>query len=125
MNSPLQILLVEDEVITAMLMIKELKKNGFEVVSHVTTGENAIEYSEENKPDLILMDIQLAGSLDGIEAAKQISNRFHIPVIFITCYEDDATRERAKIPGSLRYLLKPVDMAELKSVINAHFHFQA
>ncbi len=122
MSAPLQILLVEDEVITAMLMIKELKKIGYDAIHHVTTGEDAIEYSEKNKPDLILMDIQLAGDLDGIDAARQISDRFQIPVIFITCYEDDVTRERAKIPGSIMYLLKPVNIMELNSVIKEHFH---
>lgn len=124
MSSPLHLLLVEDEVITAMLMTKELKKAGFSVTKHVTTGEDAIGYSLENNPDLILMDIQLAGNMDGIEAAKHISNKILTPVIFLSCYEDEATRERAKIPGYLGYLLKPVNMTELKTVINSHFDIQ-
>src|SRR4030043_1856411 len=92
MDNLIKILLVEDEVITAMLMKIELRKIGYTVAYHVTTGEDAIINAKQNSPDIILMDIRLAGEIDGIEAASIIKSEFDIPIIFITGYEDQTVR---------------------------------
>jgi CheY-like chemotaxis protein len=68
---------------------------GYAVVGVVPSGEEAIEKAGELKPDLVLMDIQLIGSLDGIEAARQIRARYGIPIIYLTAYADERTLQRA------------------------------
>ncbi len=83
-----RILIVEDEAIIAKEMENQLQDLGYEVTSIVDTGEKAIERAEEDKPDLILMDIRIKGEMDGIEAAEEIRNRFGIPDIFSTAYLD-------------------------------------
>lgn len=95
MKRDIRILQVEDEVITAMMMERELKRLGYKMIQHVSTGEMAFETAMQNPPDIILMDIQLAGKIDGIEAASMIKSELNIPVVFISSYEDNDTRKRA------------------------------
>src|SRR4030042_3968367 len=90
------ILVVENERITANDIKKSLEKAGYYVPAIVSTGEDAIKFSEKYKPDLVLMDIKLNGKMDGIEAAETIGSKFAIPVIYLTSYSDDNTVERAK-----------------------------
>ena len=87
MDKQIKILLVEDEFINALLIKKQLEFIGYAVSHHVTTGENAIISAKQNHPDIIIMDIRLAGEIDGIEAASVIKSESDIPVIFITGYE--------------------------------------
>ncbi len=121
MNGKISILLVEDEVITAMLMETQLKKIGYTLTSHVTTGENAIAATLLNRPDIILMDIRLAGNIDGIEAASVIKSETDIPIIFITSYDDQNTRDRARNLNPLGFLEKPLEIHKLKDIIDSHF----
>jgi CheY-like chemotaxis protein len=90
-----------------------LINNGYVVPSVVSMGETAIEKVKEDKPDLILMDIMLAGKMDGIETADMIHTKFNIPVIYLTAYSDDKILERAKITGPFGYLIKPFKDREL------------
>jgi len=90
---------------------------GYEVTSIVDTGEKAIQQAEEDKPDLILMDIRIKGEMDGIETAEEIRNRFGIPVIFSTAYLDEERIERAKITMPFGYVLKPIQERDLKVTI--------
>ncbi len=121
MKKSIKILLVEDEAVPAMLLQTQLEKLGYNISEHVTTGENAIASSRRNPPDIILMDIRLAGEIDGIEAAAAIRSESNIPVIFITGYDDQKNRERAGMLNQLEYLLKPLNVNKLKLVIDAHF----
>ena len=75
-----RILIVEDEAIIAMEMENQLQGLGYEVTSIVDTGENAIKKAEEDKPDLMLMDIRIKGEMDGIAAAEAIRSQFGILV---------------------------------------------
>ncbi len=111
MGRQIRILLVEDEVILAMLMVRQLTKAGYAISRHVATGEEAVTSARENPPDIILMDIQLAGRIDGIEAAIAIKAGSDVPVIFITGYEIADFRERADIVRPLAYMIKPFDEA--------------
>ncbi|EPG75408.1 response regulator receiver domain protein [Leptospira fainei serovar Hurstbridge str. BUT 6] len=117
----MHILLVEDEILTAMLIERELKKSGFNVSEHVTTGELALLSAERNPPGLVLMDIMLAGGLDGIETAAKLKSKFDVPIIFITGYSDLSIRERAAKITPLAYLVKPIEINTLKSVIESCF----
>lgn len=118
MKKKLNILLVEDEGVAAMLMERQLKSIGHAVANHVTTGENAIESVRKCKPCVILMDIRLKGSIDGIEAATSIKNEMDIPIVFITGFEHQNVREKAEKLNPLGFLVKPVDIAQLKTILD-------
>ena len=109
-----KILIVEDEAIIAMEVENQLQSLGYEVTSIVDTGEKAIKKAEEDKPDLMLMDIRIKGEMDGIGAAEEIRNRFGIPVIFSTAYLDQERIQRAKIVMPFGYVLKPIQERDLK-----------
>jgi CheY-like chemotaxis protein len=110
-----QILVVEDDLIIADDIKESLISLGYAVCAIVSSGEEAIEKAEENKPDLVLMDIVLEGKMNGIEAADQIHSRFDIPVVYLTAYADEKTLERAKITEPYGYILKPYEYRELHS----------
>ena len=90
------ILIVEDEKIIALDLQRRLERFGYSVVGMASDGAEAIALAKERSPDIILMDIMLAGGMDGIEAAKHIRAQLGIPVIFLTAYTDEKTLERAK-----------------------------
>ena len=121
MRNEIKILLVEDEVILAMLMERQLIDIGYQVANHVTTGENAIISAKQNSPDLILMDIKLADEIDGIDAATVIKSESDVPIIFITAYDDLNIRERVEKLNPLGYMIKPVEMNKLKIIIDDYF----
>jgi signal transduction histidine kinase/DNA-binding response OmpR family regulator len=122
MNAPaLTILVVEDENIVALDLRTTLIRLGYEVVDAVRTGREAIERVEQRRPDLVLMDIQLRGEMDGIEAAERI-RRLDVPVVYLTAFSDDATLGRARETQPLGYLLKPFDDRELQIVIELAIH---
>lgn len=112
-----KILIVEDELITAMDMKNRLEDFGYSVPFTVASGEEAIEKVEEICPDLVLMDVMLEGDMDGIQAAEQIHARFDIPVVYLTAYADDNTLQRAKITEPFGYILKPFEEKELLTII--------
>jgi len=112
-----KILIVEDESIVAMEIKNRLEKLGYKIVGMALTGQQAIKESEENNPDLVLMDIRLKGSMDGIDAADEIKNRFNIPVIYLTAYADRETLKRAKVTEPYGYILKPFTEREVHSNI--------
>src|SRR4030067_1248222 len=108
-----KIMIVEDESIIAEDIRMSLINNGYVVSSVISMGEKAIEKVKEDNPDLILMDIMLAGKMDGIQTAGMIQTIFNIPVIYLTAYCDDKIIERAKITSPFGYLIKPFKDREL------------
>lgn len=108
-----KILVVEDEIIIARAIQDALKSRGYDVPATVSSGAEAIQKAAEIQPDLILMDIVLKGSMDGIEAAEQIHSRFDIPVVYLTAYTDSETVQRAKITEPFAYVTKPFEEREL------------
>jgi CheY-like chemotaxis protein len=111
------IFIVEDEAIVANDIKETLKSLGYTVPGIAKSGELALEKVKEAKPDLILMDIHLAGQLDGVETAGKIHVLYNIPVIYLTAYADKALLERAKVTEPYGYVIKPYDERELHSVI--------
>lgn len=109
-----KILVVEDEAIVAKDLQYRLIKFGYTVPVIASSGEEAINKAVETSPDLVLMDIKLKGSMDGIEAAQEIHKYLDIPVIYLTAYADDKTLERAKITEPFGYILKPFKEKELR-----------
>lgn len=119
MNVPLSILLVEDEALTAMSIKLELERAGYRVCKHVVSGEEAILAAQQESPDLILMDILLAGELDGIEAARQIGSIQDIPVLFMTGYPDKELEDRARQLNPIGCVLKPFMIRDVQPFIDS------
>ena len=117
MTSKLQILVVEDESIIAMELKDRLEKLGYDVPAVLSTGEEAIQKVSEIHPGLVMMDIMLEGAVDGVEATREIHEKFDIPVVYLTAYSDDSTLERAKITEPYGYVLKPFDERELYTTV--------
>ncbi len=111
-----RILIVEDEAVTAADLHDELIAQGYEVTGTTGTAEDAIRLAEKDPPDLVLMDIQLAGSADGILAASAMLQAA-IPVIFLTAHYDARTLARAKLARPVGYIAKPVELHQLSIAI--------
>lgn len=112
-----KIVVVEDENIVAMDIEQSLKRLGYDVPMVLGSGEEAIPAVGSVLPDLVLMDIQLKGKMNGIEAAQEIRKLFNIPVIFLTAYADELTLQKAKEAEPYGYLLKPFEEIELHTAI--------
>jgi CheY-like chemotaxis protein len=112
------VLIVEDEPDVAYILTHTVNRLGFSVVGCEDTGERAITIAKNEKPDIVLMDIKLAGELDGIETAEQISKTLKIPVIFVTALTDDQTLERVAVSAPYGFILKPFRDDELRAVID-------
>ncbi len=116
MNTP-TILIVEDEGIIARDIRQQLVELGYEVVGDTPTGEEALTLIEQLKPSLVLMDIHLAGKLDGIETAQSVRRQFGTPVVFLTAFAGAETLERAKLTEPFGYIIKPFDERYLHTII--------
>jgi len=112
-----QILIVENDRIVAKDIENSLKDLGFDVCASVPSGEEALEETEGQRPDLVLMDIMLEGEMNGIEAAGQIRSRFDIPVVYLTAYADEEILEKAKVTEPFGYIIKPFKERELNTAI--------
>lgn len=114
-----KILVVEDEAVTGLSIIDKLKSGGYEVVLNepVFSGEDAVKKAKDEKPDLVLMDIILRESMDGIEAASIIQEKYNIPVVYLTAHTEDQLVKRAKITEPFGYIIKPFTDRELFSNI--------
>lgn len=112
-----RVMIVEDEVIVALDIAGYLDQLGYECCRKVDSGEEAVQQAGLDQPDLILMDIGLAGRMDGIEAAENIREKSDIPIVFLTAYIDDRVVERAKKTEPYGYLLKPVSTEALRATI--------
>lgn len=110
-----RILIVEDDEIICNLITTMLEKKGYAVVGKISVGEEAIIKAAELEPDLILMDIHLGGTMDGVAAARYIFQLFHYPIVFLTAFCDDGLLERAKHAQPLGYILKPFTDKDLTS----------
>lgn len=112
-----RIFIVEDEAIVASDLSETLQSLGYGVAGTTRSGEIAIEKIAETQPDLVLMDIHLAGKLDGVQTAGIIHMSSDVPIIYLTAYADDELLDRAKHTESYGYLIKPFDERDLQSVI--------
>jgi CheY-like chemotaxis protein len=117
-----RILIVEDEAITVSALKRELASLGYEVAGTASTADEALRAVELQKPDLVLMDITLAGGVNGVVAAVAIRGHFHVPVVFLTAHADDRTMDRAVSAGAFGYVLKPYSGAGLKAAIETALH---
>lgn len=114
---PTKILIVEDEVITATAIERDLEKVGYQVTGIAVTAEEAIDKAVATKPNLVLMDIRLKGVTDGISAAQRIQARLNIPVIYLTAHSDAETLKRVLHSKAYGYITKPFTAEQLHDTI--------
>ncbi len=117
MEVPIKIFIVEDEMIIGANVSLQLQKLGYEVTGIVPRGENALEHIKVNLPDIILMDIQLKGKLNGIETAKLIQAEYNIPIIYLTANTDDFYFNEVKSTKPAAFISKPFKNLDLQRAI--------
>ncbi|MGD0492744.1 MAG: EAL domain-containing protein [Steroidobacteraceae bacterium] len=112
-----RILIVEDDALVARDLQQSLRDFGYDAYATAASGEAALEQAWLKSPDIVLMDIRLRGAQDGIATAAILQEQLRPAVIYLTAHSDAATLERAKHTAPYGYLLKPVNSAELRSLI--------
>jgi DNA-binding LytR/AlgR family response regulator len=117
MGTLVKILVVEDEMIIGAKISMQLTSLGYEVTGILPRGEEAILHAKENKPDIILLDINLKGKLDGIETAVALQQQGSIPIIYLTANSDEATFNRAKSTKPYAFIAKPFKQLDLQRAI--------
>jgi PAS domain S-box-containing protein len=117
MPSP-RILVVEDEPAVSDIIVRYLRRSGYEVAGCSASGEDALIQAGRVRPDLALMDIALHGEMDGVQTAERLHSRFDVPVVFLTGLADDATIQRCREAGGFGYVLKPFRAEDLKTSID-------
>ena len=118
MTKALTFLVVEDEHIISLAMGMHIRNLGHKVGASVSCGEDALAALPRVRPDLVLMDIQLEGELDGIETARLMLDQGGPPVVYATAYSDAETLARARTTKPLAYLLKPVGPKEILALVD-------
>ena len=112
-----RVAIVEDEGVVALYLQSLLTDWGYEVVATIASGEDAVAFALESPPDLVLMDIQLRGEMDGIAAARAISATHDLPFVFLTAFSDDSTVQLAGSSGAYGYVRKPFDERDLRIAV--------
>lgn len=117
MNNLIKILVVEDEMIIGAKISMQLTSLGYEVTGILPRGEDALLHIEKNIPDIVLLDINLKGPLDGIQTAESLMTKHAIPVIYLTANSDEATFNRAKHTRPAAFISKPFKHLDLQRAI--------
>jgi CheY-like chemotaxis protein len=113
-----KILVVEDDMILALVLKKNLEQLGHTVLDVQASGQGAIDAVSASKPNLIIMDIKLMGSIDGIQTMIEIRKFSEIPVIYVSGNSDESVKLKAQETQSSEFMSKPIDLFELKERIN-------
>lgn len=117
MKKIIRILIVEDDMIIGANISLQLSKLGYEITGIESRGEEAIIHAKENTPDLLLLDINLKGSLDGIQTAQAIQKFADIPIVYLTANSDEVTFMRAKVTHPKAFISKPFNRLNLERTI--------
>ncbi|MGJ8592462.1 MAG: LytR/AlgR family response regulator transcription factor [Aquaticitalea sp.] len=117
MGQPIKILIVEDEMVIAANISLQLSSLGYEVTGIIPRGEEALTSIKQNQPDIVLMDIQLKGTLDGIETAQMMQKEQDIAIIYLTANADDSNFNRAKTTNPHAFISKPFKKLDLQRAI--------
>jgi DNA-binding response OmpR family regulator len=112
-----RILIVEDQSVVATNLQESLAQMGHDVIDWVASGEAAIELARREHPDVILMDIHLAGVLTGVETAREIWRVLQIPVVYCTALTDVDTVKAVQTPESYGYVVKPFEIGAIRAAI--------
>lgn len=109
-----KVLIVEDEIINAKILQDFLKTKGYNIIGIVTKGEDAVDFVKVHRPDLILMDIELAGKMNGVEAAIKINEQDEIPILYITSKTNKDIVDKARETEPVGYIIKPFSPIQLE-----------
>ena len=118
MSAP-RVMIVEDEVVTSLLMASVLTRQGFEISGVVDDYDAAVELFEREKPDLVVMDVSIFGAIDGIDTARALLDRRAVPIVFLTAYSDTDTMARIGALTPLGCLPKPFDTHQLVQLLRS------
>ena len=116
-RSTTRVVIVEDEGIVAMYLQSLMTQWGYDVAATTASGEEAVDFAIETPPDLVLMDIQLRGEMDGIAAAVAIRASHDLPIVFLTAFSDEETLRRVSSTGAYGFVRKPVDERDLRIAV--------
>ena len=120
-----KVIIVEDDEITSLNLNMSLQKHGYSVAALCSNAAQAKEKIAMNRPDVVIIDISLQESSDGIELAKVVKEKHEIPFIFLTSYSDDDIISQAKLTEPYGYIVKPFDPSSLHATIQmALFKYQ-
>jgi two-component system, response regulator PdtaR len=111
-----RVLIVEDEAITAMFLAMSLREAGHQVVATTASGEKACALALDHHPEAIIMDIALAGEMDGITAAHTIRLHLEVPIVFASGYTTEEVKDRARAVPNSRFLNKPLEPDSLQAL---------
>jgi signal transduction histidine kinase len=114
---PLRILITEDDLVSALLLKKALEKNNHVIIGMSDSGEKALEILESSPADIVMMDINLAGELDGIKTTEIINEKYDIPVVYLSASSDAETLTKVVGTNPSAYVIKPFNIRELNMVI--------
>ncbi|MBL8496388.1 EAL domain-containing protein [Nitrosomonas sp. JL21] len=117
MNEPIKILIVEDETIVALDLKRRLTKLGYHITGTAANSDKVLALINQEVPSLVLMDIHIQGSMDGIEVVALLQKTHHIPIVYLTAFSEEKTLARAKTTKPYGYLLKPFSDRELHIII--------
>ena len=115
-----RVVVVEDEGITQMQLAKILRRAGFTIVGAALNGETGVELALQERPDLILMDINMPGAYNGLEAVRRILADYNVCIVILTAYGDYI--EEARQLGACGYIIKPLDEQSLLPQLRAALH---
>ncbi|MFC5067577.1 response regulator [Flaviflagellibacter deserti] len=115
------VLVVEDEAIIALDLACSIEQLGYRVLGPASNGADAQRIARTERPDLLLMDVSIQGSTDGIDTARLITDEFPAYVVFLTAHSDEATRRRAENVRPKAFLAKPCTARQMQSVLAAAF----
>ena len=113
----LKILILEDDSVSALLLQRALEKNSHQIIGIADTGEKALEILEGNPADIVMMDINLAGDLDGIRTTEIVNEKYDIPVVYLSASSDAETLNKVVGTNPSAYVIKPFNIRELNMVI--------
>jgi DNA-binding NarL/FixJ family response regulator len=113
----LRIVVVENEGLVRLDTEQMLRSLGHEVVGSAHSAESAVREAEMKQPDVVLMDIQLEGARDGIDAAQEITNTLRIPCLFVSGCSNSETRSKALAVCASGYLIKPLTVSVLEQAL--------
>ncbi|MBL4655344.1 MAG: response regulator [Bacteroidia bacterium] len=121
-----KILLIEDEEFISMFLEDTLVRWGFTIIGKIRYGEEVMDKLEklDPKPDLIISDINLAGKMSGVESSKLITEKYDIPLMFMSAYSDKLRKEEAEKVKNVGYITKPFDVLKLKHILDTLFDKQ-
>ncbi len=114
---PTKVFIVEDEMIVALDVRSRLEHLGYQVVGTAYSGESALVQIGELMPDVVLMDVVLPGSMDGVEVGARVREQLDIPVVYLTAYSNDELIKRIQITEPFAYVLKPFEEVEVHAAL--------